>query len=209
LSGEPCFILGNGPSLTDNNINLLNDKYSTIGINSSYTIFDSTILLWQDIEFFYSSRKDLPKLKSILFCRDSSDPMNMAYHYSLQAGKFTLPRNPSVLHGSGASGPLAFQLAYVLGCDPIVLMGYDCQYRDGKTDFYGVNKFHKQHTMNNCNRGLKWIKECQFERRIVNCSDNKYFKEKRSLQDVLEEFDKIYPNRDRKYFINKLLFSEE
>lgn len=205
LKGEPCFILGNGPSLTDENINILQDKYFTIGINSSCDIFDSTLLMWQDIEFFYSKRKILPSLKSILFCKDIADPLNLAYHFSLEGGGFSLPRNSMLLHGCGSTGPLAFQLAYVLGCDPIILLGFDCRPRNGKTDFYGVNKFHKNHTMNSCKRGLKWLSSCQFERKVINCSDNNVFAEKSKLTDVFDELSKTYPYRTRQYFVTKMI----
>lgn len=205
LLDEPCFILGNGPSLIDENIHFLQEKYFTIGINSSCDLFDSTLLMWQDIEFFYSKRKILSSLKSILFCRDTSDPMNLAYHFSLEGGGFSLPRNASVLYGRGSTGPLAFQLAYILGCNPIVLLGFDCKSRDGKTDFYGINKFHKTHTMNSCKRGLKWLKDCQFERKIINCSDNLVFSERSKLTDVVEELKKDHPYRTRQYFNVKLI----
>jgi len=207
LLNEPCFILGNGPSILNHNVNLLNDRYFSLGINSSYQLLDSTMLLWQDIEFFYSSRKILPSLKSILFSRDTSDPLNIAMHFTLQTGGFKLPRNPSILHGMGATGPLAFQTAYVLGCNPIILLGFDCMYKDGMTDFYGVNRFHKPHTLKTCKRGLKWIKNCQFERKIINCSENLVFGEPRTLENVLKEFDDKYPHRTRKYFIDKMINS--
>lgn len=209
LTGEPCFILGNGPSILNHNVNLLYDRYFTLGINSSYKLLDSTMLMWQDVEFFYSYRKDLTSLKSILFSRDISDPLNIAYHFTLQSGKFDLPRNASVLHGMGTSGPLAFQLAYVLGCNPIVLLGCDCKHKDEKTDFYGVNRFHKSHTMINCKRGLKWLKECQFERTIINCSENSIFKDSKTLEEVLLDFKDKYPFRKRSYFITKLIESAE
>jgi hypothetical protein len=161
--------------------------------------------MWQDIEFFYSKRKILPNLKSILFCRDSSDPINLAYHFSLESGGFHVPRNASVLMGRGSTGPLAFQLAYVLGCDPIILLGFDCKSRDGKTDFYGVNKFHKPYTMNACRRGLKWIRDCQHDRKVINCSDNSIFEETKKLADIIEELSKDHPYRTRKYFNAKLI----
>jgi len=205
LENEPCFILGNGPSLIDENIHVLQDKYFTIGINSSCDLFDSTLLMWQDVEFFYSKRKILPNLKSILFCRDSSDPLNLAYHFTLSNGNFILPRNASILNGRGSSGPLAFELAYVLGCNPIVLLGFDCRHRDGKTDFYGINRFHKSHTMNSCKKGLKWIRDCQFDRKVINCSDNSVFPERRKLIDVLEELKKAHVYRSRKYFTVKMI----
>ena len=205
LQGEPCFILGNGPSILEHNVTLLTDRYFTLGINSSHKLIDSTMLLWQDVEFFYSSRKVLPSLKAILFARELSDPLNIAFHFSLQSGGFQLPKNLSVLHGMGATGPLAFQVAYTLGCNPIVLLGCDCKYQDGKTDFYGVNRFHKPHTLKTCKRGLKWIRDCQNEREIINCSNNSVFGESRTLEEVLADFEDKYPHRSRKYFLDKMI----
>ncbi|MFA5599506.1 MAG: hypothetical protein WDA06_02810 [Phenylobacterium sp.] len=206
----PCFLIGNGVSLNDHgDLSVLNDYFS-IGINFAYKKLTPTILLWQDLEFFYQAKKDLANLKSILYCKDGADPFHMAYHFVLTgSGRhslfgFNMPVNATVLKGRGASGPLAFQLAYVLGCSPIVLLGFDCKYRDNKTDFYGVNKHHTNNTLRSCNRGLNWIKTVQKDREVINCSDNNIFKDSVTLKDVINRED-IKSSKKGKEYYNKLL----
>lgn len=184
LPGVPCFILGNAPSLSDHPIHKL-DGYFSIGVNRIFKRIEPTILLWQDIALYYTSRKELVKVKSILFSRDIADPRSIAYHFKLLNGMYKITNNPTVLAGRGNSAPLAFQLAYCLGCNPIILIGCDCLYRGDKTDFYGVNKDHNQNTLSNCSVGLNWIKGFSGEREVVSCSESVTFPDIMSLDDLL------------------------
>ncbi len=198
LEGSPCFIIGNAPSLNDEDISPLAD-YFTIGINRAFIKIDPTILMWQDIELWYTERKNITKLSSIKVCRDVADPQNRFHHFRLEHGDFKIPNNLNVLHGTGATGPLAVQYAYILGCNPIVLVGMDCKYRDKQTNFYGKNRYHRPHTLINCNKGLKWIKKTISDRTIINCSDNNIWKERQELSDVLKNIDKKW-KKNRSYY---------
>ncbi|MFW6173211.1 MAG: hypothetical protein ACOC5T_05650 [Elusimicrobiota bacterium] len=204
MKGVPVFIIGNGCSVTDEPIADLLKNCFTIGVNRSFKVMETTILLWQDIEFWHDKkvRKKLPKIKSIKYCRSSADPRGLAYHFKLMAGPFKLPPNPMTLFGFGATGPLAFQLAYALGCYPITLIGFDCKYKNGKTDFYGINPDHKKHTLANCTRGLRWIMKCNelSHVKVINCSDNSIFRERRSVKEVVESL----PDKHKNYTLKQL-----
>jgi len=211
MDNIPVFILGNAPSLSDQPIYLL-EPYFTIGINRSFRMLDTTILIWQDIELWSTERKILPKLNAIKYSRNVADPDNIAYHFRLSTGHYKIPIDANILHGRGSSGPLAFQLACLLGANPIVFLGYDCQYRGGKTDFWGKNRFHKSHTLRNCSRGQTWIKEInekQTKKHIINCSDTDAFGERRSLVDVVSEVKSKYDGIGREYFYKKLFDIKE
>ncbi len=202
----PCFLIGNAPSLEDQPVHKLNN-YFTIGVNRSFYAIDTTILIWQDIELWVTERKKLPKLKAVKYCRDVADPENIAYHFHLATGGYKIPRDFSLLHGRGSSGPLAFQVACLLGCDPIIFLGYDCKYRGDKTDFWGKNRFHKPHTLSNCLRGMNWVKkinERETHKTLINCSDNNVFGPKRSLDDVIKDTVKVYPFASREFFLGEL-----
>jgi hypothetical protein len=188
LEGVPAFLIGNSPEVENLDLSVLKHHFA-IGINRTFLKFDPTILMWQDAELWWSHKAEISRLKAIKFCRDVADPKNNYYHFKLTPGGFELPRHPAVLHGRGATGPLAFQLAYALGCDPIVLIGMECRYSMGRTNFYGKNPSHKPHTLCNCNRGLKWIKRCGSGRMVINCSHNAVFSEYFDLDDVLARQD--------------------
>lgn len=201
LIDVPCFILGNGPSISNEPVKRLND-YFTIGINKAYKLIDPSILMWQDIEFWYTDRKDIAKMKCLKYCRNISDPQGKFFTFKLQGGNFQMPNNTNILHGMGATGPLAFQLACVLGCNPIILLGMDCKYQGTKTNFYGKNPFHKPHTLKMCNKGLQWIKNFENEKTIINCSDNSVFEDTYTLEEALAEINPTKISRENIY--NKL-----
>ena len=202
LRGVPAFVIGNSPALNDLPVHLLKDTF-TIGINRAFKKIPVTMLLWQDIELFYSERENLLKLDSILFSTSYADPIQIAYHYQIASPQFQLSKNPAILSGKGTSAPLAFQVAWALGCSPIILLGYDCQYRGEQTDFYGVNRDHKPHTLDMCSRGLKWIKEISEEKNIktYSCNLSEYFQDTIVLESVLDQWD---CRRGFEYYKNKL-----
>jgi len=208
LADVPAFILGNCPFLLEHDLGLLRHEFS-IGINRVFYHFDPTILMWQDPELWYTEKSRIPKLEAIKFCRDSADVQGRFLHFKLTGNGFQMPENPSVLHGRGSTGPLAFELAYLLGCNPIILLGMSCRYYDGKTDFYGKNPSHKPHTLRNCRRGLYWVKKCErLGRRIINCSPNNVFEETLSLEQAIAEMGKR-PPQNRQSLIKRLLKSKK
>jgi len=204
MENIPCFIIGNAPSLDDYPVHLLNDLF-TIGINRAFKKIDTTIMLWQDIELYYSCRKEFKNIKSILYARDAADPQGIAYHFKLLNTPYQLTNTPTVLAGRGSSAPLAFQLAHSLGCNPIVFLGYDCRYRDRKTDFWGINKDHKTHTLKACSRGLTWIKNSKHSRKLFFCPESDKTLKRIPLETILKECGitkKSYKKRE--YFAKKL-----
>jgi len=204
MRGLPGFVIGNGPSVNDYDVASLLEGTFTIGINRAFKVIDPTILMWQDIELWMTERAILPKLKAVKYSRNASDPRGIAYQFKLMPGPFRLPPNPMVLFGKGSTGPLAFEFAHALGCDPIVLIGFDCQYRDSVTDFYGNNNHHKKHTLPNCSRGLKWISKSSSGRTIINCSDNKFLGDRIPLDKVVKKLKPFYPANTREYFVERL-----
>mgnify|MGYP005840436001 CR=1 FL=1 len=201
MTDVPAFLLGNGPSLNDYDISPL-ESYFTIGINRSFLKLSSNILMWQDKEFWFSEKKNIIKDRSIKVCRDTSDPLRRYFHFKLINGSFSLPQHPGVLYGTGSTGPLAVQLAHALGCNPIVLLGFDCKKRNGVTDFYGNNGHHKQHTMKNCFAGLQWIQKEITDREIISCSDNDVF-ERKPLPEVIKSIDTKW-QKNKSYYAEML-----
>ena len=205
LKGIPCFLVGCGPSLDDNPIHKI-DEFFSIGINSSYKKFDPTILIWQDVEFWYQVKRDLKNIHALKYCRDISDPSGTHYHFKLMNNDFKHTKNPMVLNGRGNTGALAFELAYNLGCNPIILLGFDCRYRGRKTDFFGTNTFHKPYTLKLCTNGLQWIKHNDDQKRlsVINCSDNFIFENRFSLDEAIEMVKDKYTFRGRDMFLSEM-----
>ena len=186
LKSVPCFILGNAPSLEDiNNISILDD-YFTIGINRIFFKYDPTILLWQDLALWTQEKDKVLESKALKYCREGSETQGGFYTFTLQGREARLTDNIRKLYGRGSSGSISYQFAHILGCDPIVLVGMDCRYaKDGKTDFYGNNAMHRQHTLPACVKGLKFIQENSQDRTVINCSANKVFSERKTIEEVV------------------------
>ena len=182
LNGHTAFILGNGPSISSQKLKLL-DNYFTIGINRIFYIYNPVILLWQDRELWNSEKRRLTKQSSIKICNRSFNTKKLFLDFKLKMGAYKFLRKTDVLCGTGNTGALAAQLAVALGCSNIVLLGTDCKYKDGKTDFYGKNKDHKPYTLKMCKGAMEWLKkECPVP--IYNCSDNNLWK-KQDLSKVI------------------------
>lgn len=189
LKDVPCFIIGNSPCL-DNIASYKMEDFFTIGINRSFTRIVSDILMWQDIEFYFDKkcREQIFKLDSILYAKKGADPTGRSFSYDLLNGDYQITSNPTVLAGRGNTAPLAFQLAYLLGCSPIIFVGFDCCYRNGKTNFYGVNKDHKPHTLKNCIKGQKWISEVaeKMSINVIDCSNSEYMINSMDYEKVID-----------------------
>ena len=185
LKGHVIFILGNAPSISKQNLNLL-DPYFTIGVNRIYYAYTPTILLWQDIQMWNNERKNIIKQKSLKVSSKSGDPRKIFLNFSVRVGNFKFGKDPSTLCGRGNTTALACQLAISLGCSDIVLLGTDCKYGvKGKTDFYGKNEDHKSYTLKMCKNSMSWLKDnCPVP--IYNCSKNKLWSEEK-LPNVIKK----------------------
>jgi hypothetical protein len=191
LVDVPAFIIGNAPSLNDHNLLLLKD-YFTIGINRSFYALDPTILIWQDVQLWNTEYHRLHNTQAIKVARDIADPRRIYYNFYLKGGpyKFEQPPKCHILHGRGSTGPVAVQLAVAMGCRPIVLLGMDCKKgAKGETDFYGVNPHHRPHTLDNCELGLRFLREkCPVEIRNVSSGTEDLWPVE-DLKDVIVDVD--------------------
>lgn len=198
LEGHPAFILGNSPSISKQNLDILK-PYFTIGVNRILYIYTPTILIWQDIQMWNSEKSKISNNKSLRICSNASDPRNVFLNFKVKSGNFKFGNNPSILHGTGNTTALAVQLAINMGCSDIVLLGTDCKYQSGKTDFYGKNKDHKSYTLKMCDTAMKWIRDnCPVP--VHNCSMNKLW-DRENLVDIIN---KLEPEKlSRKKYIRK------
>jgi hypothetical protein len=169
LKGYPAFLLGNAPSISKQDLTVLN-PYFTIGLNRIFYIYHPTVLLWQDRQLWMSDKKNIVKCKSIKVARNIADPRGMFVNFKLGLNPFRLTSDPSHLYGRGNSGALAAEFAISLGCSSLVILGMDCKYgHKGRTDFYGNNRDHNPYTLTRCSDAMKWLKKYS-PVPIYNCS---------------------------------------
>ena len=72
----------------------------------------------------------------------------------------------------------------------------DCKNKGGISDFYGNNSMHRPHTLPDCVKGLKFIKKNSHKRTIINCSKNKIFPDRMSIEEVIETLGEKKYNRE-------------
>lgn len=197
MKGIPCFILGNAPSLNKIEDMSILDDYFTVGINRIFYKYDPTILMWQDLALWSKEKQKVLETKSIKFCREGSETQGGFYTFFLQGREPKLTNNISKLNGRGSSGSIAYQFVHALGCDPIILVGMDCRYtKKGDTDFYGNNPMHRSHTLPACVKGLNFMKNNSGDRTIINCSRNKVFVEKKTIEETVASLGEKKYNRE-------------
>lgn len=199
----PCFIMGNGPSINDIPDFSVFDSYLTVGINRIFLKYDPTILLWQDMALWIQHHNEVVQTKALKYVRRGADTCGGFYAFSLSGGIPKLTDRIDTLYGRGSSGTIAWQFVNCLGCDPVVLLGMDCTYRNKMTDFYGSNPMHKPHTLPNCTKGLQFINSTKQNKTIISCSDNNVF-QKQSLEEAFKIIKEVHPetyNRQKLYDI--------
>jgi len=164
--GERCFVVGGGPSLIGFDWELLKDAGRIIAVNRAIEVVP-----WADIMFsmdsrlyeWYHERRNLLKQES-LDAYDEFQGMKVwldshCYHFQpdiylvkwLGRSGVSLSLERGIYSG-GNSGYSAMMLAVALGCNPIVLLGFDMAHDKGKTHF------HDGYPMGSCNPASRmWI----------------------------------------------------
>ena len=155
---ERCFIVGGGPSLRKYNFAKLNKRLSvekTIGINRAFQFFpDVKINIMSDKSFYYGlTRLDHAKYKS---ARDYANYKGIKvwvdminYHmdncyYLNFLGRDGITTTTSGVYAHAHTGYSAINLAIVLGCTPIYLLGFDlCKDKQKHTHYHDYPTGHR------------------------------------------------------------------
>lgn len=204
LKGEhPIFILGNGPSLTDNDLSLL-DPYITIGINRISKFYEPTILFWQDRTVWATAKKEIQKSNSIKVTRKGMVKPQLFpdYLFFILQGSRKTPYpgkcQTTKLQGQNITHGVTAQFADAMLPSHIIFLGVDCKFRGEQTDCYGRNRFHRADMRDRCAEITRGIKRgCKIP--IYNCGDSDCWRT-RKLEDVIEEIGA--PKHDKEYFHN-------
>lgn len=163
--GERCFVVGNGPSLNKIDISYLKDEI-TLGANRVFLGFEKWgfhFNYWACIDEVQIKQqhknynKNLPKgmIKFVpeefkqFFEGENYIPINMQYRYE-PFPKFS--SNMDVFYEGWTVTYMLLQMAYVMGCNPIYLVGVDYNFHIGKEEKIGgkwTDKDSKSHFISN------------------------------------------------------------
>ena len=140
----PAFVLGNSPYLPVDDLWRLEAQFS-IGVNRILRSgFTPTVLLWVDHSVYGDDGKQIDESGALLVC-DASIRQRQ-YHIGLKTwvGDAALKHEstPTQLCVNANTGVCAARWALALGCRPVYLLGMEARYQDGRTNFYGDNRWH-------------------------------------------------------------------
>lgn len=181
-AGKMAFLLGAAPSLHFQDLSPLKD-YITFTVNSSIMKMPNSDYFVSDdqgIRFWNYYKEDLLPSSCIkLLYREKFDKSDLPFNrdrvvffdhkwwfsppdkYNLPDG-LILTKDPNApIIGARTSVGTALHLAYIMGCDPIVLLGCDCCYVERKRYFWQFPgekeaiRFDNQITHLNPNRGQR------------------------------------------------------
>ena len=170
LKDEPCFVLGNGPSVSQRELSKI-DKFFSIGVNRIFKIYHPTILFWQDQNVWRDGGKIVEKSPSVKVCAKRAGP-SYFYNFEFKDQENTWMSDNFEFFGPMNSGGNAIQLASFFGCNPIILLGFDCKCSRENTNFYGKNTDYWGKEFEWCVKHLEWIKS-QCDKEIISCGENK------------------------------------
>lgn len=143
--GQRCFIVGGGPSLRDFDFSRLAGEL-VIGVNRAYEQLDCTVLYSMDDCFFeWARRGAFGPAAADRFSGFCGFRVWAHFHGEVPTGYFGvklnsdegLPRSiaDGFSHGNN-SGYSALLMAYLLGANPIYLLGFDMKHQDRRTHWH-------------------------------------------------------------------------
>ncbi|MBN1267431.1 MAG: glycosyltransferase [Anaerolineales bacterium] len=142
--GRRAFILGNGPSLTDLDLSHLENEY-TFGVNSIFYLFEEigfkpSFYVVEDTLVAEDRAAEINELDGMVkifgtylnYCiNDSKNTLwaNVLFNYENYSGFPHFSRDASqCLWVGGTVSYVCMQLAYMMGFDPVYLIGFDHSY---------------------------------------------------------------------------------
>ena len=132
-AGQPCFLIGGGPSLTGFDFERLRGRGRVIAINRAFEFIPwADMLFFMDWKFYNLCHNDKEKLRLWqefqgikLFCNLLGRKTDDCYSVrGLGRHGMSWSLKKGVFHGNN-SGHGALEVALALGCRPIYLLGYD------------------------------------------------------------------------------------
>lgn len=141
--GEPCYIIGGGPSLTDFDWERLRNK-NVLGCNVAFYMGVDLVpyTIFGDTKFLKQHRVGLER-----YAKEGGVVITNSSRLRNPPPPDWLKVIPKQLHGlgtdclgwNGNTGASAINLALLFGADPIYLLGYDMQLsEDGKGNYHNA-----------------------------------------------------------------------
>jgi len=175
---RPAILMATGPSLTEEVVEYVKEhktNHVVFGCNDVYKICD-----FMDVHYACDTRwwrtngpefrKLFPTLESWTQCKVSSKSYNLNH----TAGKHSpgLSINPELIHFGSNSGYQMLNIAFLMGCNKFILLGYNMKHVNKKTHFFGDHV-----GMNNNSPYTTFLQKYktvqpEIAKLVVNCTEN-------------------------------------
>jgi hypothetical protein len=175
---QRCFVIGSGASLKGFDFNQLNNEL-TIAVNHSIEHYKKAkIHLFGDPRVLDYTLKDDNNFEGMIFCSSQTDISKIAnkekvYVFEKNVEEVTDALEDG-LYSDFNSGMEAVNLALVMGCNPIYLLGFDFCAKENEYYYYGKPEWFKTN-VGYCDKLLQsrvkfWDKFNSHKHKIYNCS---------------------------------------
>jgi len=184
----PCIVIGSGPSQKKLIENEAWKSFYTISVNWSQILFPSQMFFWQDGSFVSQTKANISK-KQFISCSilPTSKKAIENKHLMQNVGGIYINRiptrerpewldskNSSKLQScSPISGAIAICMAYIMGFNPIIIIGFDCNIGDyrymKKHPQFG--NFNKRGADKHAETQVRLLKNYGNDMGIINCSE--------------------------------------
>ncbi len=190
---KTAFILGNGPSLPVDRLEILAGQF-TIGCNRILRSgFCPSVVLWCDNTVYDDEGEQLEQSAALLVT--GKGQRKKPHHIGLS---FAPPPkdngDPSKLFIRGNSGAAAARWASALGAERMYLLGMGASYDGERTDFYGSNRYHGKTTLEVLQRELSQLLK-DYSGRAIRSDDPGVWKPSREQNQSAIRYSIIYKLR--------------
>lgn len=135
---KPFIVIASGPSLTKEDVEYVKGKGTVIVINDNYKMAPwADYLYFCDPKWFNWHKEEVAKFQGAIYTQDETIAKDNGFHYIESQSKEGLSKDPKVIYQGSNSGYQAINLAYHLGAEQIILLGYDMQATNGKYHWFG------------------------------------------------------------------------
>jgi hypothetical protein len=136
--GDPCVIIGGGPSVAGFDVGKLKG-YRVVAVNMAYQLSDKFEAMFYGDRYWYlqygNKLTDFPGLKITNCEADLGKP---AIQVVKRKNEFGISKNPEFMNWNLSSGATAIGLAAQLGAGKIILLGFDMCEVNGENNFHDI-----------------------------------------------------------------------
>lgn len=184
----PCVVIGSGPSQKKLMENEEWKNFYSISVNWSQILFPSQMYFWQDGSFIGQSKSNLCK-KQYISCSVIPTSKNALENKHLMQGIggiyidriptrekpewLKTKKSDTVQSCSPISGAIAICMAYIMGFNPIIIVGFDCNVGDYKymKKHPQFGTFNKRAANKHAHTQVRLLENFGTEMNILNCSE--------------------------------------